>query len=581
MRGNSRATFEDSYRTLADVLALPRRHDPEIYVPALVRDWLQRDDISPWLMVLDNADDASIFYSEKGHDDGSRGKELLASYLPKSVNGKILVTSRSLDAAEKLAGSSRAIFRIPIMGDDQALQVLRNGLESEADEAAAVELVAVLGHIPLAVNQAAAYINRRHPRVSVASYLEEFRKSEKRKDSLLRSDKGDLGRNDGVSNSVVVTWQVTFEQIKRERPRAADLLALMSQFQSQNIPEDMLRSYSGDEGHAENLDAATGGEMHDREGFENDVDTLWGYSLVSVSSTGFFEMHPLVQLCTRSWVSEFGNPRRWTRLFIHLAAIHFPSGDFDTWATCQSLLPHIEPVLNKKARSQGDPLQWATLLIKVGWYVHQMGEYSRAAMLAEDALEARKDILGSSHPATLASMSSLANVYAEQGRREEAEKLEVEVMNASIARYGIDHPNTLTCMANLAATYNNQERWEQAEEMFVQVVERCTANLGPDHVDTLASMADLASTYRGQYRWEEAEKLETEAFEAFKAKLGADHPDTLTTMHNLAKTLHGSGRTDKGIALMQGCLRLRQQKLGPAHPSTQYSAWLLQEWQSN
>jgi hypothetical protein len=89
---------------------------------------------------------------------------------------------------------------------------------NEIDEVAAIDLVHALDCVPLAVNQAAAYINRRSPRVSVASYLEEFRKSEKRKDSLLRSDKGDLGRHDGVSNSVVVTWQVTFEQISDRVP---------------------------------------------------------------------------------------------------------------------------------------------------------------------------------------------------------------------------------------------------------------------------------------------------------------------------------------------------------------------------
>lgn len=61
MRGNSKATFEESYRTLADVLALPRRHNPEVNVLSLVRDCLQRDDVSPWLMIVDNADDMEVF----------------------------------------------------------------------------------------------------------------------------------------------------------------------------------------------------------------------------------------------------------------------------------------------------------------------------------------------------------------------------------------------------------------------------------------------------------------------------------------------------------------------------------------
>ncbi|KAJ4175526.1 hypothetical protein NW755_014870, partial [Fusarium falciforme] len=274
--GSSKATFEESFRALADILALPRRHEPEVDVLALVRDWLQRDDISPWLMVVDNADDTGLFFLDKGHDDVSQ--DLLASYLPKSTKGKILVTSRSLDAAEKLVGSSRATLRIPVMREEQAFELLQRRLQDKADEAAAMDLVRALDCIPLAVNQAAAYINRRSPRVTTESYMNEFRRSEKRKDSLLRSDKGDLGRHDGVSNSVVVTWQVTFEQIRREQPRAANLLSLMSQFQAQNIPEIMLHSYDDENDSPD--------EESERGDFENDIDVLRGYSLVSLSTVG-------------------------------------------------------------------------------------------------------------------------------------------------------------------------------------------------------------------------------------------------------------------------------------------------------
>ncbi|KZL83841.1 kinesin light chain 3 [Colletotrichum incanum] len=63
-------------------------------------------------------------------------------------------------------------------------------------------------------------------------------------------------------------------------------------------------------------------------------------------------------------------------------------------------------------------------------------------------------------------------------------------------------------MANLASTYRNQGRWEEAEKLDVQVMETRKTKLGADHPDTLTSMANLASTYRNQGRWEEAEKLE-------------------------------------------------------------------------
>lgn len=192
---------------------------------ALVHDWLQRSDIRQWLMILDNADKPAVFFAK---EVDSSTQALLATYLPKAT-GKILIISRSEDAAERLTGNNKAILKIPVMEEEQALELLRTKLKDDRDETAAVDLVRALDRVPLAITQAAAYINRRS---TTSSYLGDFRRSEKRKDSLLRSDKGDIGRYNDVSNSVVLTWQITFEQIRQERPQAANLLSLISCFQA-------------------------------------------------------------------------------------------------------------------------------------------------------------------------------------------------------------------------------------------------------------------------------------------------------------------------------------------------------------
>ncbi|KAL7755426.1 hypothetical protein ACKLNR_014524 [Fusarium oxysporum f. sp. zingiberi] len=462
------------------------------------------------------------------------------------------------------------------MGEEQALELLQRRLENKTDEAAAKDIVRTLDCIPLAVNQAAAYINRRSPRVTTKSYLNEFYRSEERRGSLLRSDKGDLGRQDGVSNSVVVTWQVTFEQIRREQPRAANLLSLMSQFQAQSIPEIMLHSYDDDhdttpdeENDVDDID--TGSESDgesERTGFENDMDVLRGYSLVNISTVGLYEMHSLVQFCTRSWISEFGDPAKWSRLFMKLAADHFPSGAFETWAVCQSLLPHVEPLVGRKPRDESIIANWAEVLTNISWYMLMIGEYSQAEMPAKAAVQARSCILGLDHPLTLNSINNLASTYRKQGRWEEAEKLFVEVMEMSKAKLGVDHPSTLTSMANLASTYRKQGRWKEAEKLEVEVMQTRKAKLGVDHPDTLTSVANLASTYRKKGRWKEAEKLEVEVMETRKAKLGVDHPLTLNSIANLASTFWKQGRWEEAEKLEVEVMQTRKVKLGVNHPDT-------------
>jgi Tetratricopeptide repeat len=70
---------------------------------------------------------------------------------------------------------------------------------------------------------------------------------------------------------------------------------------------------------------------------------------------------------------------------------------------------------------------------------------------------------------------------------------------------GQEHPDTLSNMANLASTYRNQGRWEEAEELEVQVMEMRKRVLRHEHPDTLISRAGLAWTYSNQGRWKEAE----------------------------------------------------------------------------
>ncbi|KAF6806923.1 Kinesin light chain 5 [Colletotrichum sojae] len=544
VHGSTKATFEESYRSIADVLALPRRHDPDVDVLVLVRDWLQRED----------------------DDGGNNARIPTASYLPKKDNSKILFTSRSWDAAERLTGNGKTIHQVPTMEKKQALLLLQNKLKQDVEKATAVRLVGTLEYIPLAVDQAAAYINKRSPRVTIQSYLDEFQKSEKRKGTLLRSDRGDIRRYEGVSNSVVVTWQVTFEHIKREQPRAANLLSLMSYFHAQNIPDYMLYNYNSSNIGVESDDEH---EETSDEDFEDDLDVLRGYSLVAMTAVpGFLEMHSLVQFCTKVWISKFGSPDPWKTLFLQSASQHFPSGVFETWQQCQTLMPHIQPLLDKQPSEERDQLEWSKLLTNVSWYLVMLGNYSRAEVIVRQAVTIRTEILGQEHPSTLTSMANLASTYRNQGRWKKAEELGVRVMETKKTVLGEEHPDTLASMNNLASTYRSQGRWKEAEELQAKELEICARVLGEEHPDTLTGMNNLASTYRNQGRWKEAEELFVRVMETTSMVLGEEHPHTLTSMGNLASTYSNQGRWKEAEELEVQVMETRKRVLGEEHPDT-------------
>jgi hypothetical protein len=202
VHASTRARFEEAYRGIADRLELPNRNDPKTDTLKLVRDWLCDEVNGRWTMVLDNADDVNLFYpKQKGERDGSQDMPAsLAAFLPQSRHGSILVTSRSKDAAARLVGSYKNLKEVRAMNEDQAVQLLRNKLEDASNEGGIVDLIRTLDSIPLAISQAAAYINRGAPRMTISRYLDEFRKSNNKRTNLLNKDAGDLRRDESGYN---------------------------------------------------------------------------------------------------------------------------------------------------------------------------------------------------------------------------------------------------------------------------------------------------------------------------------------------------------------------------------------------
>jgi hypothetical protein len=90
----------------------------------------------------------------------------------------------------------------------------------------------------------------------------------------------------------------------------------------------------------------------------------------------------------------------------------------------------------------------------------------------------------------------VADAYSLGGRWDDAEKLELQVVETRKRKLGADHPDTLTSMGNLALIYYRQGQWNAAQDLFVQVMDLSKKKLGADYPDTLKSMGNLTSTYK-------------------------------------------------------------------------------------
>ncbi|KAF1967093.1 kinesin light chain [Bimuria novae-zelandiae CBS 107.79] len=531
-----------SYASVARKLSIPGWDDEKADVKQLVKQYLSRKDACESLLIFDNADNVSLRSVGLSKERAAN----LGDYLPQSAQCAILLTTRSNDTARALA--LEKVIKLGEMTPDTAREMFKNYLNgpmSTAEQPEAELLLQELSHLPLALVQAAAYIN------ASKITLEDYRSRLAKLGELDHSSEPSNGtqKKHTAKDPVAKTLLLSMDRIRLDNPLAADYLFLAACIDRKDISLVLLEASSTRE-----RDCAIG--------------VLDLYALVTRRpAESAIDVHRLVHYALRRWLQKQGTLDRWTQTAITRILSVFPDHDYNNTSKWRRLLPHAEYVL---ARSLSDK-DWANktkLRWKCAMVLHTDGRYSESEELFVQVMETRKRVLGEEHSDTLTSMANLASTFWNQGRWKKAEELGVQVMETRKRVLGEEHPDTLTSMANLTSTFWNQGRWKEAEELEVQVMETRKRVLGEEHPDTLTSMANLASTYRNQGRWKEAEELEVQVMETRKRVLGEEHPSTLTSMANLASTYRNQGRWNEAEELEVQVMETSSRVLGEEHPST-------------
>ena len=523
------------------------------------------------------------------YDNADGGYQVVEKFLPPGNGGNILITSRNYELC-RITDDSMEVLE---MEEEEALSLLfksaRLNYTSVDVQSLAKQLVSKLGGIPLAIDQAGAYMIA--CRCPLEDYLELYTINHNQL-ILNPSFKG----ASGYGSSTYETWEISMTEIEARVGKGVDLEAIAAKsatalyriiafLHHENIPEELFQiaaeNYRKRDTVAEQelglpllvtmLDPSVlfldkmGG--WDRMQFQLGIQVLLSFSLLRKSGK-MYSVHPLVNSWNRSRIPDFEINRQISMTRAMLACSAKLIDSVDNYKFCELLAPHITANYDHGVQLSSNTVYYDDECVEFALVFHHIGNWNKAEKLQVQVTEARKEKLGSHHPETLTSMANLAVTYRKQGRWDEAEKLQVLVMEASKEELGLHHPDTLTGMANLVVTYLNQGRWDEAEKLGVQVVEARKEKLGSHHPDTLTSMAHLAGTYQNQGRWDEAEKLEGRVLEAMKEKLGSHHPDTLRSVANLAVTYWKQGRWDEAEKLEVQVMEARKEKLGLHHPDT-------------
>jgi len=598
---NSANSFEQACLEITQLLKINGLQKEKSDVKKLVKHWLSQESAGQWLLIIDNVDDVDFFF--KSTSNGTPGITL-TDYIPTSSKGSIVFTTRDRKAAVKLARSN--VIEIPEMDEDTATEVLRKALIDPTilhDPQTTRILLTQLTSLPLAIVQAATYINKTG--ISVLEYLSLFEDT-KEEDviEVLSEDFEDDGRYKESKNPVATTWLISFEQIQRHDPLAAEYFPFMSCIDSKHIPQSLLPVAQSKK---KRLDA---------------IGTLSAYSFIAKRSDDLsFDLHRLVHLATRNWLRHKSSLAEQVRKAVTRLAEVFADIPPSELRRLAAYVPHAQFVLTSEILN-GNTEEEITLLEGIGRWMSFFGRYYEAEKmfskvfcwrktnlgpehtdtfnigdrLAAASLETHNyeaaekvsqqlfnikvTVLGQEHPDTLTSMSNIALAFHGQARWKEAEELQREVLKKYKKVLGLQHQRTVIGMNNLGMTFVNQGRLKEAEELQLEAVKLCQQMLGPDHPERLTSVSNLACNFHMQRRWKEAEELLLQVMNISKKALGQEHPDTMLSMNNLAVTWRSMGCYAEAMKLMEECVELRRKVLGIDHPDTKHSFKRLNEWRS-
>ncbi|KAH0566341.1 hypothetical protein GP486_000247, partial [Trichoglossum hirsutum] len=516
-------SMEQAYADIARIRGIRQTADGED-IKELVRQYLNDEAEGKWLLIVDNADHMELLF-------GSGQSKGMADYLPQSENGLMIFTTRHQEVAVSLAGSD--VIELEEMNRQEAVSFLERSLVRKyllGNDMTTTALLEELTHLPLAIAQAAAYLNRN--RIPISEYLRLLRNTEEDIVNLMTQEFRDNTRYKDSANAVARTWLVSFDQIRDRDVATANLLSFMSCIEPKAIPRSILPP------------------MQPEERMVRAIGTLCAYSFVTKrGGKDMYDIHRLVHLAARLWVEKCGAEAVTVERAIQHVSIVFPYAEYTSRSVRREYLIHALRLL--KVELGRDIKERYELCLKVGQSLREEGRIREAIAWLEESYQWRKDNFTEEHFDRLESQKTLAVAYQADGQVKKALGLLEHVVAVHTRVLTEDHPSRLASQHVLALAYEADGQVKKAVELLEHVVTVCTRVLTEEHFDRLSSQHALAFAYQADGQVKKALELLEHVVAVYTRALAEDHPCRLASQHNLAALYRADGQAKEAVELLE------------------------------
>ena len=550
--------------------------DPVAWVHAVLAAFAR-----PWVLVFDNAP----------------GQEAVRRFLPPAGPGRVLITSQSA-----MWPPGQAV-PVPVLDTEVAAGFLVSRA-GDRDGRAAVDLAAELGGLPLALEQAGAYIEATGG--TLAGYLSVF--VERRAELLAR------GEAAGHPAGVAATLGLALSRLGDQAPAAVGLARLLACLAPEPVPLGLLLAGTHLVGTlAPAVAAAVGPLLGDLVATGDAVAALRRYSLVTPAGGGRVLMHRLVRHVTLAQVSaEVAGQWEQAAAALVEAAIPADPGLPANWPACTVLLPHARAVLGLTsdgmrriadyvgyagsylaardlfqliagAHGEDDaygPEHEATLAARsnLAFWTGEAGDAAGARDQFAVLLPIEERVLGAEHPATQAACANLAFWTARAGDAPGARDQLAALLPVQERVMGAEHPDTLTTRHYLARWTGQAGDAAGARDQFAVLLPIDERVLGAEHPNTLADRGELAF-YTAEAGDPAGARDHYAALLPIQERvLGAEHPHTLDTRGHLAGATGNAGDARGARDQEAALLPIDERVRGPLHPETLDTRGALAFW---
>ena len=511
------------------VLDLPEQEaqEEEVREVAVLR-WLTEH--SGWLLILDNVDSEDAAVAVDGLVARLYGGHVL-------LTGRLARWSAEIEAIELDVLSEAAAVRFLLA------RTQKNRRKTEANKADAATLAHELGCLPLALEQAGAYIAER--RLTLAAYRNEWHAHHDR--VLTWFDP----RVSHYPASVAVTWQTSFDRLAAPARRLLERLAWLA---PDPIPESLLDVPVPDPAEPDPDPHAA-------------LAQLATWSLVArAAKTPTFTVHRLVQDVTRRSLGADPTTVPLVEALCWVnAAFTGDSRDVRSWPILDPLESHARAVVTY-ADDAGIAEPTVRLMNNLGQLLDAKARFAEAEPLMRRALDIDEKSFGPEHPNVASRLNNLAQLLQDTNRLAEAEPLMRRALDIDEKSLGHQHPNVAIRLNNLAQLLRDTNRLAESEPLMRRALDIDEKRFGQQHQNVSRDLNNLAQLLKATNRLAEAELLMRRSLDIEEKSFGHQHPNVAIRLNNLALLLKVTNRFTEAEPLMRRALDIDEKSFGHRHP---------------